>query len=139
MAKPVSILLADDDPEDQAILKEYLLEENPSLSIHCVRNGKEAVSWLNARPSEEIPSLIILDYKMPLLNGVETLMRIKETERFAGIPKVVWSTSDQAEHRKQCIETGAEHYFLKPVNSDDLAKMARQMLEILFNRKANKQ
>lgn len=139
MAKPVSILLADDDPEDQAILKEYLLDENPSISIHCVGNGKEAVTWLNARPSEEIPSLIILDYKMPLLNGVETLIRIKENERYAGIPKVVWSTSDRADHRKQCIETGAENYFLKPVNSNDLAKLARQMLEILFNGKAKKQ
>jgi CheY-like chemotaxis protein len=65
MIDPFIILVADDDPEDQEILKEYLLGENPALSIYCVYNGREALSTLNSLPGHELPSLIILDYKSP--------------------------------------------------------------------------
>ena len=136
MAKTVSILLADDDPEDQDILKEYLLEENPGLSIHCVFNGKEVISRLNSSTEDELPSLIILDYKMPILNAVQTLEQIGENERYSAIPKVVWSTSDRDEHKKRCLETGAVHYFSKPISRIELARVASHMLKILFNGRA---
>ncbi len=131
MSKTICILLADDDPEDQDILKDYLLKEDSSLWIHSVGNGKEAISWLESRPDEEVPSLIILDYKMPLLNAVETLDRLKDAPRYIPIPKVVWSTSDQMEHQKQCLERGAIAYFSKPVKTRDLSALAREMLKII--------
>lgn len=126
-------MLADDDPEDQDILKDYLLKEDSSLWIHCVGNGKEAISWLESRPDEEFPALIILDYKMPLLNAVETLDRLKDAPRYKPIPKVVWSTSDQMVHQKQCLEMGAIAYFPKPVRTRDLATLARKLLKIIFS------
>ncbi|MDP4213398.1 MAG: response regulator [Bacteroidota bacterium] len=131
MAKTICILLADDDPEDQDILKDYLLKEDSSLWIHCVLNGKEAISWLKGRPDEEVPSLIILDYKMPLLNAIETLDQLKEEPRYLSIPKVVWSTSVQTEHKKLCLERGAIAYFSKPARTRDLVNLARKMLEII--------
>jgi CheY-like chemotaxis protein len=131
MAKTTCILLADDDPEDQDILKEYLLKEDPSLWIHCVLNGKEAVSWLEECPDEELPSLIILDYKMPLLNGIETLEQLNDVPRYLFIPKVIWSTSVLMEHKKLCLEKGAIAYFSKPVRPGDLISLAREMLKII--------
>lgn len=103
MSKAFSILLADDDKEDQDILKEYLLKENPDLSIHCAFTGKEAISWLNSCSEEEFPSLIVLDYKMPIMNAVETLDVMNRDARYRSIPKVVWSTSIQNVHKNLCM------------------------------------
>jgi len=133
MAKTVNILLADDDSEDQEILKEALLDVNPALAIHFVMNGKEAISWLKNCPAGELPSLIILDYKMPLMNAVDALETLKENSVYTGISKVVWSTSDQSEHKKLCLENGAIQYFVKPGNPTDLASLARQLLDLIFH------
>lgn len=138
MIDPFSILVADDDPEDQEILKEYLLGKNPALSIHCVYNGKEALSILNSLPGHELPSLIILDYKTPVLNAVQTLQEMAKNKRYAAIPKVVWSTSDREQHKKACLEAGAAYFFVKPCRPVDLSDIAGRLLEILANEKANK-
>jgi len=139
MAKTPSVLLADDDTEDQDLLKEFLLKENPALTIHAVLNGKEAISWLQNRPVDELPSLIILDYKMPLLNAVETLERLKKDPRYEYIPKIVWSTSIQDEHKKICLENGAAKYFSKPTSSGELSSLSKQIIEIILGGKADKQ
>jgi two-component response regulator ARR-A family len=133
MTNTTNILLADDDSEDQEILKEALLAVNPALAIHCVMNGKEAISYLENCPAGELPSLIILDYKMPLMNAVETLETLKENMGYTGITKVVWSTSDQSEHKKRCLENGAIRYLVKPGNPTDLALLTRQLLDLIFH------
>ncbi|HEY4154795.1 MAG TPA: response regulator [Puia sp.] len=133
MAKHAHILLADDDVEDQDILKSIFTEKDLNVSIHCVFNGKQAIAYLEGCSPRELPSLIILDYKMPVMNAVETLERLKDNARLKGIPKVVWSTSEQNEHRKLSMENGAIQYFAKPNNQAELSDLPKQMLLILNN------
>lgn len=130
--KIIHILLADDDIEDQDILKNEIIELNPTLVITTVFNGNEALEYLVNCSEDKLPALIILDYKMPVFNAVEVLEKLQSYPRFKVIPKVVWSTSIQEEHIRLCMERGAVHYFKKPFNETELASVAKQMLAYIL-------
>ena len=125
-----SILLADDDIEDQELLKESLLEQEPVAMIDVVWNGQEVLTYLNECPANSLPQLLILDYQMPILTAVEVLDRLRQNARYDEICKVVWSTSTQPEHIKQCLENGALRYFPKPNNEDELHTLTSIMLSL---------
>jgi CheY-like chemotaxis protein len=127
-----NILLADDDKEDQELLREALLQEQPSASIETVWNGQEVISYLNACPDDALPCLVILDYKMPFLSAAEVLERLFKDARYAAIPKVVWSTSSQREHIDRCLKNGAVHYFTKPNSPSELTSMTKRMLSLCY-------
>lgn len=127
------ILLADDDPEDQEILEDILLKLEPSVAIHKVATGKQAVDYLLSCPEDELPRLIILDYSMPVFNAAEVLDLVRHKPVLQSIPKVVWSSSRQPEHVKPCLEKGALQYFAKPNKMSELTEIAQQMLAICQN------
>jgi CheY-like chemotaxis protein len=122
------ILLAEDDNEDQDLLKEELLQLDPSLSVESVWNGQEALDFLNACSAGSLPCLLLLDYKMPMLNASEVLERLKGDPRYASMPKLVWSTSNQPEYIDICRERGAADYLVKPNSHSELSKLARRVL-----------
>jgi CheY-like chemotaxis protein len=111
-----NILIADDDPEDQELLKEALLEQSPDTSLQVVGNGQEVLSYLSACADVDLPCLLVLDFKMPVFNAAEVLERLQKDARYRPIPKVVWSTSNQPEYINSCLEKGAAEYFTKPNN-----------------------
>ncbi|HEY4064985.1 MAG TPA: response regulator [Puia sp.] len=122
------ILLAEDDNEDQDLLKEELLQLDPSVSVESVWNGQEALDFLNACSAGSLPCLLLLDYKMPMLNASEVLERLKGDPRYASMPKLVWSTSNQPEYIDICRERGAADYLVKPNSHSELSKLARRVL-----------
>src|SRR5688572_26355900 len=124
------ILLADDDVEDQEILEDAILQQEPVTEVRMVMNGQQVIEFLHNCPDVDLPSLIILDYKMPILNAAEVLDRIHQIARYQTIPKVVWSSSKQPEHVKNCMDKGAVSYFVKPNKINDLQLMVKQMLAI---------
>jgi CheY-like chemotaxis protein len=126
--KEIYILLADDDVEDQEILKDAIMSIYPDLHIESVWNGQEAVDYLSSCTSESLPILIILDYKMPILNAAEVLQRIAE---HTSIPKIVWSTSNQPEHISLCMQRGAIKYYIKPNSFSALKDLVKDMFELL--------
>lgn len=126
--KVTHVLLADDDMEDQDILKNAISQLNPAIEIKTVFNGGDAIDYLVNCPADKLPSLVILDYKMPILNAVEALEKLQSYPQLNHIPRVVWSTSYQDEHIKLCMERGASHYFKKPFNATELVAVARAML-----------
>lgn len=127
------ILLADDDPEDQEMLEEVILNLDATVEMHKVDTGKRAVEYLLSCPEDELPCLIILDYAMPVFNAAEILELIRYNPVLQSIPKVVWSSSRQPEHVKPCLEKGAIQYFAKPNKMSELTEMAKQMLAICKN------
>jgi CheY-like chemotaxis protein len=129
-SKAKIIFLADDDLEDQEILKDAILKLEPTANIHAVMNGQQAIDYLVSCADDRLPSLLIFDYKMPIFNAVEVLERIGNIPRLQSLPKVVWSTSNQAEHVKRCLDNGASYYFVKPTRADELDRIARQMLDM---------
>jgi CheY-like chemotaxis protein len=124
------ILLADDDIEDQEILEDAIKNVEPVTDIKLVANGQQVIEFLHSCHDTDLPALIILDYKMPILNAAEVLQRIHSNLRFQAIPKVVWSSSKQPEHVKNCMDNGASSYFVKPNKITDLRTIVKQMLAL---------
>ena len=130
MAEPITILLADDDNEDQELFIDAVKRCDPTVSVHTFGNGRAVISFLERCTESELPDLIILDYKMPILNGIDVLKLLRDSQRFAGIPSVVWSSSKQGEHIKNSIDNGARHYFVKPNSDEELLNLAGILLAL---------
>lgn len=94
MTKRPYILIADDDQEDRYLLDIAFQEIASTDNIHMVENGVQVIEYLN-NISEDfyLPNLIVLDLNMPILSGMETLLRLKSHIRFKDIPVVIHSTS----------------------------------------------
>ena len=127
---PLKILLAEDDPDDQELIREAFKEVNNLLSLHVVENGNRVIEYLNKIEDTHLPCLIILDYNMPELNGAQVLQKLCESPRFAAIPKVILSTSNNVKYIKEAQEKGAHEYRIKPSNFPNLVAMVREMLEL---------
>jgi CheY-like chemotaxis protein len=125
-----NILIADDDPEDQELLIEAILELSPDMSVKSVWNGQEALTYLATCPDADLPCLVILDFKMPILNAAEVLEQLQDNARYLPIPKIVWSTSNQPEYINSCLEKGATGYFTKPNNPNELSIMTSKVLSL---------
>lgn len=127
---PKTILLADDDLDDQQLLEEALLHVEPTAEIHTVSSGLEVFDYLQNCCEENLPCLIILDYNMPHLSGAEVLEKLCQLKRFLSVPKIIWSTSDAPQYREICKDNGAAAYFHKPPSFEGMIILAERMLGI---------
>lgn len=124
------ILIADDDREDLELIEESLLHAAPAAVLLTVKNGRAAIEFLNTAKKTELPSLIVLDYSMPELNGLEALTIICNDIRFDGIPVVILSTSDSPTHIEACKNRGAADYFVKPSTLAEVDTIARKIIAL---------
>ena len=122
------ILIGEDDLDDQELLKETFSSIDDSFSLFFSTNGTEILAYLNESNDADLPCLILLDYNMPGLNGVEILGELKNNSRYDGIPKIIWSTSRSETYRDICLKVGAHDYIVKPSNINDLVEICRYML-----------
>ncbi len=122
------IMFGEDDLDEEDFLKEVFFSLDPSLALVFVDNGRKLISDLEQIPDTHLPSLIVLDYNMPELNGAEILKVLKQNSRYQMIPKIVWSTSGSEIYKKLCFESGANDYVIKPSNVKELEGIARHLL-----------
>jgi two-component system chemotaxis response regulator CheY len=133
------IVLIDDDQDDLEMLN-VLLEEH-GVRTRIFESGYSAISFFeNGKDFAEFPSLIIVDYNMPLINGLDTLIRIKELENVNHIPVVIYSTTVNQLLIRTAREFGAYGCECKSVSLTDLRKksayfadLARSFSEKSFN------
>jgi CheY-like chemotaxis protein len=93
--KKTTILWADDDVDDLLLMKDVLEKYHKDYDVVEVANGREALDYLEvAQKNNSLPSLVILDINMPVMDGKETLAVIKRTDAFKELPVVVFSTSN---------------------------------------------
>jgi CheY-like chemotaxis protein len=120
--KPVTILLAEDDPEDRYLIGEALTECRISHNLRQVENGEEMLDYLYRRGAyaEEdpytLPGLILLDLNMPLMDGREVLEVIKADPKLKRIPVVVFTNSKSDEDILRSYDLGVSGYVTKPVS-----------------------
>lgn len=124
------ILIADDDQEDLELLSEVILQAEESTRLHMVNNGSLVLEFLANTKDEDLPSLIVLDYNMPNMNGAEVLEQLCSNPRYQNIPKIIWSTSNNSSYIQECMEKGATSYFVKPATHKNLQEQAAQMLKM---------
>jgi CheY-like chemotaxis protein len=125
-----TILLVDDDPDDQLIFTDALNEVNNQFNCFVASNGQEALARLQNMPE---PMLIFLDLNMPVMNGFEFLMQIKES-RHKQIPVVIYTTSDHPRDKKESLENGAYMFFTKTADFKMLKIKLQEILsELAFD------
>jgi two-component system response regulator len=132
-AKPVTFLIAEDDPDDRFLIKEAFQESLLTNSLYFVRDGVELLDYLRrqgkfSNPVESPPAdLILLDLNMPRKDGREALAEIKSDPRLRYIPVVVLTTSKAEEDIMRSYDIGAASYITKPVTFDGLVEAIRQL------------
>src|SRR5215813_3795175 len=119
--RPVTILMADDDPDDRAMTKEAFDEAKLANDLRFVEDGQELIDYLNRKgkyadpASSPVPGLILLDLNMPRKDGREALEEIKKDARFKHIRIVVMTTSKAEADILQTYKLSAASYITKPV------------------------
>jgi CheY-like chemotaxis protein len=127
--KSLTVLLADDDPDDCLLITDAFSAINARLFLHVVSNGHEVLSYLRRQSSHDFPCLIVLDYNMPGLNGLQVLQQLRGDSRYQRIPKVVLSTTANPHFVTACMENGADKYLVKPVSYQELVGIAQELFE----------
>jgi CheY-like chemotaxis protein len=133
MKESYTILLAEDDPDDQELIVHAFTEASSTFSLHIVNDGKEVIEFLSAISDSKLPCLIILDYNMPELNGAQVLQKLIGNKRYEKIPKIVLSTSNNPKYVQDCMHKGAHAYRVKPDNFTQLVVLAKEMLDFCSN------
>ena len=124
------ILLGEDDMDDEELLKELFSSVDSSFELTFINNGRHVIEHLDTLPEDHLPCLLILDYNMPELNGADILENLKDKQRYAGIPKIIWSTSNSEMYRNICLDLGANDYVIKPSNVKEMEAVVRYMLSL---------
>jgi CheY-like chemotaxis protein len=122
------ILLADDNADDQSFIRDAFSYIKAGITIKIVDSGVHLIEHLDLSADTELPSLIVLDYNMPELNGAEVLELLSQKPRYAGIPKLMLSTSFFKKHIDHCLKLGANGYLIKPDNFFDWKLLAHKIL-----------
>jgi CheY-like chemotaxis protein len=126
MAQRNFILLAEDDEDDQELIRLAFSKVTDRHTFEIVNNGQEVLDALALESN--LPCLIILDLNMPVLNGMQTLAALESESRFAKIPKVILTTSENEDNKKRSYSLGAIDYFVKPSTVTEFIKTANKIL-----------
>jgi two-component system response regulator len=129
----VEILLVEDNPQDLELALRALRKSNLSNRIHVARDGAEALEFIScegphaARKVDYGPKVILLDLKLPKVDGLEVLKRIKSDERTKAIPVVVLTSSKEQNDVVESYQLGVNSYIVKPVNFETFVEAVQQL------------
>ncbi len=123
------ILLVEDDPDHEALAIRALNKANVANRIEVARDGAEAIDYMNgiAAGTKQMPQLVLLDLKLPKVEGLEVLRYIRASAKTALLPVVVLTSSDEERDIVSSYRLGVNSYICKPVNFTDFAEATRQL------------
>ncbi len=130
-AKPIHILLVDDDDNDVEVTRRALTQQKAFLEIDVARNGRECIEYLAG--AANLPDLIILDINMPVMDGKETLNQLKADPRTRAIPVVMLTSSDADTDILAAYTNQAACYIVKPVEFEKFQEVVRKLDEFWFS------
>ncbi len=127
----VDILLADDNENDIELTLRAFRKHHIVNSIQVVRDGKEAIEYLFCtgryahRNIADLPKIVLLDVKMPFVDGIEVLRRIRSDSRTKDLPVVMLTSSSLDRDAIECYNLGVNSYIVKPVDFEQFHEAAR--------------
>jgi two-component system response regulator len=130
---PVEILLVEDNPNDVELTLHAFRRHNLANRVHVVRDGAEALEFIFAtgayahRRSEDKPKVILLDLKLPKIDGLEVLRRLKADPQVRMIPVVVLTSSREERDIVDSYQLGVNSYIVKPVDFGQFTEAVRQL------------
>lgn len=130
MARPIEVLLVEDDPGDVVLTKEAFADNKVGNNLHVVSDGEEALRFLRQEgefAESPRPDLILLDLNLPRKDGREVLEEVKEDPELRRIPVVILTTSEAEEDILRSYHLHANAYVAKPVDFDQFIKVVRHI------------
>jgi CheY-like chemotaxis protein len=140
MERESVVLIADDDENDVFLMKRAFEKANVSVPVMVVRNGEEAIGYLSGkgkygnRKVYPLPMLMLLDLKMPMVDGFEVLAWCREQGHERSIPIVVMSSSNYDSDIARAMVLGATAYRVKPADFQYLVAVAKELRDIWLKR-----
>ncbi len=140
-SRDATLLLVEDNPRDEELTLRALKKHGVVGRVTVVRDGEEALDYLFAqgphagRDPADLPTLLLLDLKLPKIDGIEVLRKIRSDERTRFLPTVIFTSSVEDRDRLAGYRSGANSYVRKPVTFPELSEAVRQLgvYWLLFN------
>jgi len=135
MNNPALILLVEDNSMDVELILEAFKEARLANKIQVANTGEDALDYLFGqgpyadRAAYPPPDLVLLDLKLPGIDGHEILRRLKKTEKLKRLPVVILTSSRDEGDRAMSYDIGANSYLVKPVDFDNFIKVVRQVAD----------
>jgi two-component system, response regulator len=120
-----TILLVEDNPDDVVLTMRALKKNNIANEVQVARDGEEALKALAQH--KRLPAVILLDLKLPKVDGLEVLERVRKDPRTQLLPVVVLTSSKEQEDMIKSYKGGANSYIRKPVDFNDFTEAVRQL------------
>ncbi len=138
MEERVTIILAEDDEGHASLITRNLKKVLDSVEIIRFKNGQETMDFLMGRDGEEgIQSggfyIVLLDIRLPKIDGIEVLRRMKKEPTLAGIPVIVLSTTEDPAQVKECHQLGCSLYINKPVDYKKFVDTLKQLGKFIIS------
>jgi two-component system response regulator len=127
------ILLVEDNPDDEALTLRALKKNNIANEVVVAHDGEEALDYLFARgahagrQADDFPAVVLLDLKLPKVDGLEVLEQVRQDPRTATLPIVVLTSSKEQEDVAKSYAKGANSYIRKPVDFNQFIEAVRQL------------
>jgi CheY-like chemotaxis protein len=121
------ILLVEDNPDDEALMLRAFQRSKLANRIEVARDGAEALEFLLGPSARPLPTLVILDLKLPKVDGLEVLRRVRGSERTRTLPVVVLTSSREEQDLVESYRLGANSYVRKPVDFVQFAEATQTL------------
>ena len=128
------IILVEDNPADVEMTLAALKERNLANKVQVLKDGAEALAYImnnvDCRPGQgeqHRPKVIVLDLKLPRVDGLEVLKRIRADERTESVPVVILTSSNEERDRIASYQLGVNSYIVKPIDFDDFARAVAEI------------
>ncbi len=135
-SKLITILMADDDPDDRLLVQEAFKENRLINNLETVEDGEQLMDFLHRRGKFAditiTPGLILLDLNMPRKSGLEALKEIKSDEKLRRLPVVILTTSKAEEDILRSYDLGVNSFIVKPVTFDSLVELIKDLDKYWF-------
>ena len=127
-----TILLAEDNPQDIELTLEAFSENNLANRLIVVNDGVEVLEYLRCegkfkRRKRDLPAVLLLDIKMPRIDGIEVLEAIRKDDKLKALPVVMLTSSREEPDLKKCYALGVNAYVVKPVNFKEFIDAAKHI------------
>jgi CheY-like chemotaxis protein len=135
MPEPQVILLVEDREDDVVLILKAFRQANLSTPIHVVRHGEEAIHYLAGkgkyavRSEYPLPTLVLLDLKMPLVDGFEVLRWIRTQPSLSSLLVVVLTSSEQMRDVNRAYQLGANSFLIKPMDFENATTLSQMIHE----------